>query len=139
MRAGKGKTVVISFVCRLEDGTLYEFTDATMLRFTIGKGQTLPSLDEGVIGMAPGEHRTISLPAVEVEEYPLVAPDASPEIGVPRGSSRAPNGYEFAPGADGDTLTPGQPRPRRVKVQPAPGASLLCHVKLIEVQETDHR
>ncbi|WP_243373650.1 FKBP-type peptidyl-prolyl cis-trans isomerase [Geotalea sp. SG265] len=136
MRAEKGKTVVISFVCRLEDGTLYEFTDATMLRFQIGQGQTLPSLDAGIVGMSPGEHRTIRLSATEIDRYPLIA---APHAQIPRGSSRAPNGYEFAPGADGDTITPGQPRTRKAKPQLAPGASLLCHVKLVKVEEAADR
>lgn len=131
MRAEKGKTVTISFVCRLEDGSLYDFTDATMVRFTIGQGQTLPSLDRGVIGMSPGEHRTISLPATEVETFPLAT------AGIPPGSSRVPNGYEFAPGADGDTITPGQPRSRRLKPQLSPETWLLFHVKMIEVKEVE--
>ncbi|ACM18705.1 peptidylprolyl cis-trans isomerase, FKBP-type [Geotalea daltonii FRC-32] len=135
MRAEMGKRVTISFVCRLEDGTLYDFTEATMLSFIVGQGHTLPSLDAGVIGMSRGEHRTIRLPATEVDAFPLVAPGTSSTAGIPAGSSRAPNGYEFAPGADGDAVTPSQPHSRWAKPRVATGAWLVFHVKLLKVED----
>ncbi len=133
MQADKGKLATISFICCLEDGTLYDFTPATMLKFIVGRGHTLPSLDEGVVGMKPGEHRTIRLSAREVADFPLLSEAASPAEGIPGGSSRAPNGYEFAPGADGDTATPSQPRSRRINPPLAPETMLKFHVKMVKV------
>lgn len=135
MQADKGKKVTIGFVCRFEDGTLYNLTERTILTFTVGEGQTLPSLDAGVIGMSPGEHRIIRLLAAEVDQYPLIPETASSSAGIPEGSSRAPNGYEFAPGADGDIITPSQPRAARARAPLPPGTVLMIHVKLCIVED----
>ena len=62
MRAEEGKRVSIKFICRLEDGTVYDVADRDTLEFIIGQGNTLPTLEMGVIGMQPGDHRAILVP-----------------------------------------------------------------------------
>ena len=71
MEAEAGKRVRINFICRLEDGTIYDIADRDSLEFVIGQGNTLPSLEMGVLGMKPGEHRSIRVPGSEAEEFPF--------------------------------------------------------------------
>lgn len=130
MRAEPGKRVTVSFVCRHEDGSLYNFTNATMLSFVVGQGQTLPSLDAGVVGMEVGEQRKIRLQAKELEEYPLA--DAAKASATE--SSRVLSGYEFAPDSDGDIIIPSQPRSRLAQVPLPPSAVLFFHVKMVKVE-----
>ncbi len=61
-----GNTVVISYVGKLEDGTVFDSTEGkSPLEFTVGEGEVVRGLELGVIGMAPGESRSITVPAEE--------------------------------------------------------------------------
>ena len=104
MRAEEGKRVTIRFICRLEDGTVYDVSDRDTLEFIIGQGNTLPTLEKGVIGMQPGDHRAIVVPAAEAEEFPFDQEEAPTEAHFPAGVSRPPIGYEFGPGDEGDDV-----------------------------------
>ncbi|MCF6157474.1 MAG: peptidylprolyl isomerase [wastewater metagenome] len=55
-----GDTVRIHYKGRLEDGSVFEssFNDGP-LKFTIGDGHVIKGLEEAVIGMKPGEAKTI--------------------------------------------------------------------------------
>ena len=81
MQAEEGKKVTISFICRLEDGTLYDLADRDSLEFVIGQGNMLPTLEIGVLGMKPGEHRVIRVSAAEVDEFPFDQQEPATEIG----------------------------------------------------------
>ncbi len=59
----KGDTVIIGYTGKLEDGTVFDSTDGkNPLEFTVGDGDVVPGLEEGVLGMAPGETKTIIVP-----------------------------------------------------------------------------
>lgn len=63
-RAKHGDTVKVHYTGRLEDGTVFETSfDNEPLRFTIGDGSIIAGLEEAVIGMRPGELRTIKVPS----------------------------------------------------------------------------
>lgn len=135
MGAEPGKRVTINFVCRREDGSLYNFTNTTQLSFVLGQKRVPPSLDAGIAGMAVGEQRIIRLEAKELEAHPLDTL-AGDNRGIPATSGRVPSGYEFAPGNDGDIIALSQPRSQPAKPPPPPEAVLIFHVKMVKIDET---
>lgn len=88
-----GDTVKIHYTGKCEDGTVFETSrDNEPLKFTIGKGHIISGLEEAIIGMRPGESKTIKVPSirahgpynedlivvVERSEFP---PNLRPKIG----------------------------------------------------------
>jgi len=60
--AQKGDTVKVHFTGKLDDGT--EFASSrgdAPVEFTIGEGKLIPGLEEGTIGMAEGDQKTLHL------------------------------------------------------------------------------
>lgn len=63
-QAKEGDTVKVHYTVKLGDGTVIGSTiDHQPLQFTIGDGQILPGFEQAVIGMNPGESKTIEVPA----------------------------------------------------------------------------
>jgi len=63
-QAKHGDTVRVHYTGRLEDGTVFDTTASRdPLEFTIGKGQIISGFEEAVIGMNPGESKTVNVPA----------------------------------------------------------------------------
>lgn len=61
-----GDTVKVHYVGRLEDGTVFDSSTAAQpLEFVVGTGSMIQGFDKGVIGMAVGESKTITLPPEE--------------------------------------------------------------------------
>jgi len=61
--AKKGDTVIISYIGRLEDGTVFDSTEnKNPLEFTLGEGELIPGLEQGIVGMTLGESKTILIP-----------------------------------------------------------------------------
>jgi peptidylprolyl isomerase len=59
-RVQEGNTVAIHYTATLQDGTVFDKTAKDEpLTFTQGDGKALPAVDQAVIGMAPGESKTI--------------------------------------------------------------------------------
>ena len=136
MQAEEGKKVTIGFICRLEDGTFYDVADRDMLEFVIGQGNTLPSLEMGVLGMKPGDHRVIRVPAAELEEFPFEPEEAPSESDFPAGT--AGPGYDFEPGEGGDeVLLSGLPRVRPAREAPPAGADLIFDVDMVRVEDAE--
>jgi peptidylprolyl isomerase len=103
MEAEEGKRVSINFICKLEDGTISDIALRDPLEFVIGQGNTLPSLETGVLGMKAGDCRTIRVPAAEVEEFPFNEDEAPTEAHFPAGAGRIPElQYDFGPSEGGD-------------------------------------
>ncbi len=64
VQAEHGNTVAIHYTGKLDDGTVFDSSrDREPLEFTIGQRQIIPSFEQGVIGMEPGESKTINIPA----------------------------------------------------------------------------
>ncbi len=60
----EGDTVRIRYTGKLEDGTVFDSTEGgAPLEFVVGKGEFLAGLEEGILGMAEGDSRTIYIPA----------------------------------------------------------------------------
>lgn len=92
-QAKQGDTVKVNYTGRLENGQIFDSTEnREALEFTIGKGQIIPGFEKAVIGMTPGETKTINLTPDEgygphYEELVLevgreqIPPGLEPEVG----------------------------------------------------------
>lgn len=61
-----GDRVKIHYTGRLEDGTVFDSSrDRDPLEFTAGDQEVIPGVDQAVVGMQPGESKTVVLPAEE--------------------------------------------------------------------------
>ncbi len=94
VQANHGDTVKVHYVGKLEDGTVFDSSyDREPLEFTIGQRQLIPGFEQGVIGMEPGESRTITITAdqaygpyrpekvIDVDRRQLPE-DMEPEVGM---------------------------------------------------------
>lgn len=60
----QGDTIRIHYTGKLEDGSIFDSSEGgASLEIKIGRGEFIRGLEEGVIGMTPGETREIFMPA----------------------------------------------------------------------------
>jgi peptidylprolyl isomerase len=60
----EGDRIRIHYVGKLEDGSVFDSSEGgASLEIKIGRGEFIKGLEEGVIGMIPGETREIFMPA----------------------------------------------------------------------------
>jgi peptidylprolyl isomerase len=60
--ARSGDTVKVAYTGRLNDGTVCVSTASRRpLQFTIGRGRIIPGVEQAVIGMRPGQRKTVTL------------------------------------------------------------------------------
>lgn len=67
-QAGDGDTVKVLYTGTLDDGELFDSSElhgGEPLEFTIGAGSMIPGFEQAVIGMSPGESKTVTIPADE--------------------------------------------------------------------------
>ena len=58
----QGDTVRVHYTGKLEDGTIFDSSiNREPLEFTIGEGRLLPDFETGVMGMNPGDSKTINI------------------------------------------------------------------------------
>lgn len=58
-----GDTVKVHYTGRLADGTVFETsTDSDPLQFIVGGDMVIPGFDQALVGMEPGELKTIEIP-----------------------------------------------------------------------------
>jgi peptidylprolyl isomerase len=61
--AQKGDKVKVHYTGKLDDGSVFDSSEGSSpLEFTLGQGQVIPGFDRGVVGMEPGESRTLNIP-----------------------------------------------------------------------------
>jgi FKBP-type peptidyl-prolyl cis-trans isomerase 2 len=61
--ASIGDTVKIHYTGRLVDGTEFDSSrDVDPLELTLGQGQTIAGFEQAIIGMAPGEQKSVTIP-----------------------------------------------------------------------------
>ncbi len=59
-----GDTVRVHYTCKLQDGSVYTTNfNRDPVQITIGRGQVIPSFEEAVLGMGPGEYKTTMIKA----------------------------------------------------------------------------
>ncbi|MBN2224847.1 MAG: peptidylprolyl isomerase [Deltaproteobacteria bacterium] len=57
-----GDTVKIHYTGKLDDGTIFDTSaDNDPLEFTVGKQDVIPGMESAVIGMEPGDKKTITI------------------------------------------------------------------------------
>lgn len=93
MQAKHSNTVKVHYTGKLEDGTVFDSSfNREPLEFTIGQEQVIPGFEEAVVGMNPGESKTVEIPADQAygpyrqdmviavgrDQFP---PDLEPEVG----------------------------------------------------------
>jgi FKBP-type peptidyl-prolyl cis-trans isomerase 2 len=60
----QGDTVKVHYTGKLDDGTVFDTSqDRESLEFTLGKGQLIPGFEDAVIGMNPGQSKTVEIPS----------------------------------------------------------------------------
>ena len=71
-QAKAGDKVKVHYTGRLEGGEVFDSSDCSdddcgcesgPLEFTIGDGHVIPGFDQAIIGMSPGDTRTVVIPA----------------------------------------------------------------------------
>ena len=64
-QAKSGDTVVIHYTGKLEDGSIFETSKGQEpLLLTIGQNKTIQVLEEAIVGMKPGETKTLKIMAI---------------------------------------------------------------------------
>jgi len=91
--AENGDTVKVDYTGTLSDGTVFDSSaDREPLEFTVGAGTMIEGFDRAVLGMKPGDSKTVDIPAdeaygqyrddlvFEVDRGEL-PPDMDPQVG----------------------------------------------------------
>ena len=111
VRVLPGNTVSIHYVGRLEDGTVFFSTEnKAPFIFTHGQGEVVSVVQQAVLGMAPGESKSVQVP--DEEAYGAYKPDLAVKLDRAEFDKRgieAKIGLEF-----GVRQTDGEPLPVRV-------------------------
>jgi peptidylprolyl isomerase len=101
-QAKEGDKVKVHYTGRLEGGEVFDSSecsedecgcDTGPMEFTIGEGSVIPGFEEAIIGMSPGESKTVTIPVddaygqrieemVAVVERANLPPDMTPELGM---------------------------------------------------------
>lgn len=86
-------TVRVHYTGRLDDGSIFDSSRGREpIEFTIGGGQVIPGFEQAVVGMNPGEEKTVRIPSdeaygpyrdemvltVQRDQFP---PDIDPQVG----------------------------------------------------------
>jgi len=94
MKIEEGKTVVIHYEGKLEDGTVFDSSkDREPLEFVFGSGSIIPGLEKGLEGLEKGDKKEISVEAKDAygEKNPeaiqkvskeQIPDDITPEVGM---------------------------------------------------------
>lgn len=145
-QAQSGDTVSVHYSGKLSDGTVFDSSEGREpLTFTVGSGQVIPGFEEGVIGMAPGDKRTVDIPSdqaygayqdglsvqVDRSQFPAgVTPEVGQqfEVGQSDGSSVVVTVTEVTPSAV--TLDANHP---------LAGEDLTFEIELVDVQRGANR
>ena len=62
MKAGKGRKVAVHYRGTLDDGEEFDSSqDREPLEFVVGSGELIPGFEKAVVGMEPGQEKTVSL------------------------------------------------------------------------------
>lgn len=67
MKVEKGDTVAVRYTGRLDSGDVFDSNEegGEALLFTVGAGLVIPGFDSAVLGLGPGEARTVRIPPEE--------------------------------------------------------------------------
>jgi peptidylprolyl isomerase len=106
MQAKQGDTVKVHYTGKLDDGSIFDSSrEGDALEFRIGENSIIPGFEQAVIGMRPGESKSMRIPVaeaygpyqdelVEEVERAMLPEDMEPEVGL-RLRARRPDGLEI--------------------------------------------
>lgn len=65
-QAKQGDLVKVHYTGTLDDGSMFDSSvDRDPLQFVIGEGMLIPAFEQAIVGMLPGEARSVHIPADE--------------------------------------------------------------------------
>jgi hypothetical protein len=140
MQASEGTKVTVRYICRREDGTIYDFADRDTLQFVVGQEEIFPTLENGVLGASPGDLIVIKVPRAEMDDFSYYQGEAPVTSGFPAGgTSGKSEQYNIAPGEEEDVDTSPSPSPMQVIDEEAPDGQpseyFLFEVEVLDVQD----
>jgi len=92
-RVKEGDTVKVHYTGRLEDGTQFDTSEGREpLEITVGEGNIIPGFEKSVVGMEPGENKTVTLPPEDAYG------DHKPEMIQTVGRDQIPPEIDLRPG-----------------------------------------
>jgi peptidylprolyl isomerase len=63
-QAKLGDTVSVHYTGRLDDGTVFDSSEGgDPLEFSLGAGNVIPGFEKAVLGMSPGDSKTMTIPS----------------------------------------------------------------------------
>jgi peptidylprolyl isomerase len=63
-QAQNGDKVKVHYTGKLDDGSVFDSSEGREpLEFTVGEGQVIPGFEEGIVGMEPGDAKTLNVPS----------------------------------------------------------------------------
>ncbi len=92
-QAQLGNTVKVNYTGKLDDGTIFDSSvNRDPLQFSLGEGNVIAGFEEAVVGMSPGESKTVTIPSnqaygpyqnelVIVVDQQQMPPELSVEVG----------------------------------------------------------
>lgn len=92
-QAQLGNTVKVNYTGKLDDGTVFDSSvDRDPLQFSLGQGDVIAGFEEAVVGMSPGESKTVTISSnqaygpyqnelVMVVDQKQMPPELSVEVG----------------------------------------------------------
>lgn len=95
MAAKENDTVKVHYTGTLDDGSIFDSSEErTPLEFTIGEGSLIPAFENAVVGMSPGDSKTVKVNAEDA-----YGPFFS-EMIVEIDRKEFPDGIDLNPGVD---------------------------------------
>lgn len=139
-QAKPGDKVLINYVGKLADGTIFDSTGGReAFEFRVGAGTVIPGFERAVLGMKPGDSKSERIPADEA-----YGPHRG-ELVVEVERRRLPGGIEFGVGQQLQVQTPEGHATRVVVVgvsdehvtldgnHPLAGQDLIFDIELVEI------
>ncbi|MGK7954038.1 MAG: peptidylprolyl isomerase [Crocosphaera sp.] len=63
-QAKLGDTVKVNYTGKLQDGTVFDSSvNRDPLQFSLGEGQVIAGFEEAVVGMSPGDSKSVTIPS----------------------------------------------------------------------------
>ena len=64
VQAKLGDTVKVNYTGTLQDGTVFDSSaNRDPLQFSLGEGQVIAGFEEAVLGMTPGDSKSVTIPS----------------------------------------------------------------------------
>lgn len=66
VQAKVGDTVNVHYTGKLDNGMIFDSSvEREPLQFSLGQGQVIPGFEQAIVGMSPGESKTVNIPSQE--------------------------------------------------------------------------